>query len=148
VKGNVSEGIKLTEREMRYIQIFEATTGASVIDCLEDGDLLVFVVNKGELGKALAKKGQRIKEIARIFKKRIKVIEFADNPITFVKNALYPAEVYEPIRLTERTDGKKIIVVNVNPRDKGMAIGKDGRNIELARYLAKRHFNIDYIIIQ
>ena len=148
MKRRVSEGIKLTEREMRYIQVFETATGATVIDCVEDNDLLVFVVNKGDIGKALARKGQRIKEIARILRKRIKVIEFADDPVAFVRNALYPAEIYEPIRMTERPDGRRIIVVNVNPRDKGMAIGKDGKNIELTRYLAKRHFNIDHIIIQ
>ncbi len=144
----LSEGIKLTEREMRYIQLFEAATGASVIDCVEDGDLLVFLVRQGDIGKALAKKGQRVKEIARLLKKRIKVIEFANDPTSFVKNALHPAEVIEPVRLTERADGRKIIVVNVNPRDKGIAIGKDGRTIDLARYLAKRHFDIDHIIVQ
>ncbi|MDJ0269006.1 MAG: NusA-like transcription termination signal-binding factor [Aigarchaeota archaeon] len=144
----MSEGIKLTEREMRYIQLFEAATGASVIDCVEDGDLLVFLVRQGDIGKALAKKGQRVKEIARLLKKRIKVIEFANDPTSFVKNALHPAEIIEPVRLTERADGRKIIVVNVNPRDKGIAIGRDGRTIDLARYLAKRHFDIDHIIVQ
>lgn len=148
MRPRLSEGIKLTEREMRYIQIFETVTGASVVDCVEDNDLLVFVVRKGDLGKALARKGQRIKEIARILKKRIKVIEFDENPTVFVKNALHPAEVYEPIRVTEKADGKKIIVVMVNPRDKGIAIGKDGRNIDLTRYLVKRHFQIDHVIVQ
>jgi len=144
----VSEGIKLTDKEMRFIQLFEAATGASVVDCVENGEMLVFVVRKGDIGKALARKGQRIKEIARLVRKRIKVIEFADDAANFVKNVLHPAEVLDPVRLTEKADGRKIIVVTVNPRDKGIAIGKDGKTIDLARLLAKRHFDIDHIIVQ
>ncbi|MEM2114389.1 MAG: hypothetical protein QXS12_02940, partial [Candidatus Caldarchaeum sp.] len=59
-----------------------------------------------------------------------------------------PAEVIEPVRVAEKPDGKKIVVVSVNPRDKGVAIGKDGKNINLARLLVKRHFNIDHVTIQ
>jgi len=144
----LSESFKLTEKEMRYISLFEAATGASVIDCLEEGETLIFVVRKGDMGKALARKGSRIKEIARMVKRKVKVIEFADEAGRFIKNALQPAEILDPVRLSEKADGRKIMVVTVNPRDKGIAIGKDGRTIEIVRQLAKRHFNIDHIIIQ
>jgi transcription antitermination factor NusA-like protein len=29
-----------------------------------------------------------------------------------------------------------------------VAIGRDGKNINLARLLAKRHFNIDHILVR
>lgn len=144
----MSEGIKLTDREMRYIQLFEAATGAGVVDCVEEGDLVVFIVRRGELGRALAGKGMKIKEVSRMMRKRLKVVEFAEESGEFIKNLLYPAELIGPVRVTERPDGRKIAVVTVSPRDKGIAIGKDGKNISLARHLIKRHFDVDHVIVQ
>jgi N utilization substance protein A len=144
----LSEGIKLTDREMRYIQLFEAATNASVVDCVEEGDTVVFIVRPGEIGKALGGKGARIKEVSRMMRKRVKVVEFAEESAEFIKNLLYPAEIIGPVRMTERPDGRKIAVVTVSPRDKGIAIGKDGKNISLARHLIKRHFDVDHVIVQ
>lgn len=144
----MGEGIRLTEKEMKYIQMFETVTGAVVVDCVEDGDLLTFVVRQGDLKKALSGRGSKIKELVRVFRKRIKVVELAADAAVFIKNLLYPAEVIDPVRLMERPDGKTIAVVTVNPRDKGVAIGKDGKNINLARLLVKRHFNIEHVSVQ
>jgi N utilization substance protein A len=51
------------------------------------------------------------------------------------------------VRITERPDGKSIAVVTINPRDKGVAIGKNGRNAERLRFLAKRYFQIQNVSI-
>ncbi|MEM2095589.1 MAG: NusA-like transcription termination signal-binding factor [Candidatus Caldarchaeum sp.] len=144
----MSEGIKLTEKEMKYIQMFETVTGAAVIDCVEEGETLTFIVRQGDMRKALSNKGSKIKELVRVFKKRIKVVEFTTDASAFIKNLLYPAEVIDPVKISERPDGKTVAMVTVNPRDKGVAIGKDGKNINLVRLLAKRHFNIEHISIQ
>ena len=64
----------------------------------------------------------------------------------FIKNALKPAFVKE-VRVTERADGKKMAVVAVNPKDKGVAIGKNGKNAERLRFLAKRYFQIQNVSI-
>jgi N utilization substance protein A len=78
--------------------------------------------------------------------KKHEIIEYSEDPIQFIKNALKPAVVKE-IRLTEKPDGKTIAVVSVNPRDKGVAIGKNGRNAERLRFLAKRYFQIQNVSI-
>jgi len=78
--------------------------------------------------------------------KKHEIIEHSNNPQQFIKNALKPAHVNE-IRITERPDGKSIAVVSVNPRDKGVAIGKNGRNAERIRFLAKRYFQIQNVSI-
>jgi N utilization substance protein A len=38
-----------------------------------------------------------------------------------------------------------VAYAEVDSDDRGVAIGKDGQRIELARQLAKRHFDIDDI---
>jgi len=144
----LSEGFKLTDREMRYISLFEAATGASIIDCVEQGDLIAFVVSPGNVPKVLAGRGIKVQRFSKLVRKRVKVIEYSDDPAKFLENALLPARVIEPIRIMERTDGRKIAIVTVDPRDKGIAIGKEGRTIELIRLLLRRHHKIDHVVIQ
>ncbi len=144
----MSSGIRFTSREMRYIALFESITGAMVKDCIIDDELdrIIFVVKKGEVGMAIGKRGKNIRLLEKMTGKRHEIIEHSENPAQFIKNALKPARVKE-IRITERPDGKTIAVVAVNPKDKGVAIGKNGRNAERIRFLAKRYFQIQHVSI-
>ncbi|MGB9740830.1 MAG: NusA-like transcription termination signal-binding factor [Candidatus Bathyarchaeia archaeon] len=144
----MTSGIKITSTEMRYIALFESITGASVKDCIvdEEQERVIFVVNEGQVGVAIGKGGRNIRTLESMTGKKHEIIEYSEDPVQFIKNALKPATVKE-VRLTERTDGKKIAVVAVNPRDKGVAIGKNGRNAERLRFLAKRYFDIQNVSI-
>ena len=144
----MTSGIKFTSTEMRYIALFESITGASVKDCIVDEEQgrVIFIVNEGQVGIAIGKGGRNIRTLERMTGKKHEIIEYSEDPVQFIKNALKPAVVKE-IRLTERPDGKTIAVVSVNPRDKGVAIGKNGRNAERLRFLAKRYFQIQNVSI-
>lgn len=141
-------GIRFTSREMRYIALFESITGASVRDCVIDEDLnrIIFVIKEGDVGMAIGRRGKNIHLLEKMTGKKHEIIEHSDSPAQFIKNALKPARVRE-IRISERRDGKTIAVVAVNPRDKGVAIGKNGRNAERIRFLAKRYFQIQNVSI-
>ena len=144
----MAAGIKLTSVEMRYIALFQSITGATVKDCIVDADLnrIIFVVKEGSIGMAIGKGGKNIHMLEKMTGKKHEVIEHSENPAQFIKNALKPAQVAE-VRITERMDGKTIAVISVNPRDKGVAIGKNGRNAERIRFLAKRYFQIQNVSI-
>ncbi len=144
----MASGIKLTSTEMRYIALFESITGASVKDCVldEDGNRAIFIVKEGDIGMAIGKAGKNIHLLERMTSKKHEIIEHSDDPAKFIKNALKPARVTE-IRITEKPDGKSIAVIAVDPKDKGVAIGKNGRNAERIRFLAKRYFQIQNVVI-
>jgi N utilization substance protein A len=144
----MSSGIKFTSHEMRYIALFQSITGATVKDCIVDPDLnrIIFVVKEGNIGMAIGKKGKNIHTLEKMTGKKHEIIEHSENPAQFIKNALKPAKVDE-VRITERMDGKTIAVISVNPKDKGVAIGKNGRNAERIRFLAKRYFQIQNVSI-
>jgi len=141
-------GIRLTSKEMSYIALFENMTGATARDCIVDDELnrIIFIVKEGDLGVAIGKNGKNIHLLERMTGKKHEIIEHSDRPDQFIRNALKPAKVNE-VRITERPDGKSIAVVSVNPRDKGVAIGKNGRNAERIRFLAKRYFQIQNVSI-
>lgn len=145
----MSNGIRFTGREMRYIALLESITGATARDCIIDDGLkrIIFIVKEGDAGAAIGRKGKNIHLLEKMTGKRHEIIEYSENPVQFIKNALKPAKVRE-IRITERPDGKSIAVVSVNPRDKGVAIGKNGKNAERARFLVKRYFQIQNVSIQ
>ncbi|MCK4439412.1 NusA-like transcription termination signal-binding factor [Candidatus Bathyarchaeota archaeon] len=144
----MTSGIKFTSKEMRYISLFESITGASVKDCIvnEEQSRVIFVVSEGQIGMAIGRSGRNIHTLERMTGKKHEIIEYSEEPVQFIKNALKPAMVKE-VRITERPNGKTIAVVAVNPKDKGVAIGKNGRNAERLRFLAKRYFQIEKVSI-
>jgi N utilization substance protein A len=141
-------GIRLTSKEMRYIALFESITSATVKDCIVDDEQnrIIFVVKEGDIGVSIGKGGKNIHLLEKMTGKKHEIIEHSESPAQFIRNALKPAHVNE-IRITERPDGKSIALVSVNPRDKGVAIGKNGRNAERIRLLAKRYFQIQNVSI-
>ncbi|MEM2938738.1 MAG: NusA-like transcription termination signal-binding factor [Candidatus Bathyarchaeia archaeon] len=144
----MSRGIRFTNEELKYIALFESLTGASVRDCIIDNqfDRIIFVVKEGEAGVAIGKGGKNISLLEKMTGKKYEIVEFSDDPVQLIKNALKPAKVKE-VRLTKKPDGNTIAVVAVDYKDKGMAIGKNGRNAEKLRFLAKRYFQISSVFI-
>lgn len=140
--------IKITENEMKYIALLENMTGATVLDCIidEEADTVIFAVKKGDIGLVVGRGGEKIRRFRKLINKNVEVFEYIENPEKFIRNALKPARVKD-LRLVDRVDGGKIAMVNVETKDKGIAIGKNGQNIKRIRLMAKRYFNLENIII-
>lgn len=140
--------ITLSDRERRYIALFEDETGATARDCIveepEEANerRVLFVVAIGQMGRAIGPGGQNVRTLERQLDMNVELVEDADTPETFVANALEPAAVYN-VTISENDD--RVAYAEVAEEDKGVAIGVDGRNIRTARRLAKRHFDIDDI---
>lgn len=138
-------GVKLSSESIRYLTLFESITGASIKDCIVQDDKIVFVVRKGDMGAAIGKGGINIEKAKELIGKRIEVVEHSDTPEEFVENIFKPIDV--DVQLQDK-DGKKVIQVSVNPQYKGLVIGKGGKNINKAKELAKRHHEIEDILIK
>jgi len=143
----MSSKIKLTSDEMKCIALFESITGATAKDCLidEKAERIIFLVKQGEMGLAIGRAGKNIQTLRKMTGRQVEIVEQADTPEQLIKNALAPAQVKE-IRITEKPE-RKIVVVEVEPKDKALAIGKNGRTIDKTRILAKRYFQIDHVVV-
>ena len=66
--------VKLTEDCMRLISQFESLTGAGSRDCVVDdrNGRLIFVINPGDMGLAIGKKGASIRKPPRSWGRRSK----------------------------------------------------------------------------
>ena len=91
------------------------------------------------VGACVGLKGVRIQAIVRELEgEKIDILKYDNDPITFIRNALSPAEVQDVVVL----DGSKRQVLAIVPEQQlSLAIGKQGLNVRLANRLAD--WNID-----
>ncbi len=136
--------LTLTDEARRYIAVFENFTEATAVDCVieEDRERVLYVVTAGEMGQAIGPDGRRVNRLEERLNMDVELVEDSPTPEGFVANALAPAAVYN-VTISENND--VVAYAEVDHADKGAAIGKEGRNIEAAKRLAKRHFDIDDI---
>ena len=144
----MTQSIKLTMDQMRKISLFQNITKVTPRDCLDDEkqDRLIFVVNEGKMGLAIGKNGSNIKSLQNLLKRNIELVEYYDDPIKFLKNLLN-AKLINEVKINTRPDGSPQAIVLVNPNNKGLVVGRAGRNAEKARLLAKRYFDIPSVVI-
>ena len=78
-------------------------------------------------------KGTRVQAIIRELRgEKIDIVDFSDDPVQFVMNALSPAKVQ---RVTIVDDKEKVMEVVVEDSQLSLAIGKKGQNVRLAAKL-------------
>jgi transcription termination/antitermination protein NusA len=130
------------------MSLFQNITGAIARDCILDEkmDRVIFVVNKGQMGLAIGKGGATIRQLQGIITKRVELVEYSDDPSAFLGNVLN-SDMINEIKINNRFDGSKQAVVVVDSKKKGIVVGKEGRNAEKARILAKRYFQISNVMI-
>jgi N utilization substance protein A len=111
---------------------------------VEDG-LAGVLVEKGDMGLAIGKGGANVARASKVLSMEVWFVENSDDERTFIQNMFEPAKP-KNISFAGGVDGKKA-VVSVSKYEKGMAVGREGRKIRLARKLAKRHHDIKDIRI-
>lgn len=140
--------VKLSMDDMGLIARFEQITGVSAVDVIrdDDGERIIVVVRAKQLGKAIGKGGINVRAASDAFGRAIDVVEMAETAEDFVKSALAPARV-ESVKIIEHRDGTRVASVTVKSDDRGIAIGRDGRNVARARILVRRHFDLNNVVI-
>ena len=135
----------MTGDTLRYISLFERITNTRVKDCMETEEKLIFVVEHGQGSRAVGKKGEHVIKLKNISGKNIQVIEYSDDPQTFVRNVFHTYQV-QGVEIEMR--GTIVhATVKVDPKSKGKAIGKNGKNLRIAREIVNRHHNIQSISV-
>ena len=138
--------VTLDTETIRLVTLFENLTGAGVKDCLVDKEngVIYFVMNEGDVGKAIGKNGSVIKRTENLIKKYIKVFEFSNDLERFVKN-LIPRITSVKLKAE---NGKNIVDVWVDKNDKAIVIGRDGKNLKVYKELLERNHNVNGIVVR
>lgn len=121
---------------MKLMTFFESMTGAKVKDCIPN-EKLVFVIEENEMGKAIGKNGINIKRMENALKKKIKLIEFNNDVLQFVRNMVYPIEISDVKR-----EEDNIIIQGKDTSTKAMLIGRERQNLNHLSGIVKRYFDV------
>jgi N utilization substance protein A len=85
------------------------------------------------VGACVGMKGTRVQSIIRELRgEKIDIVEWSEDPVAFVTNALSPAKVQ---RVSIVDDHERVVEVIVEDRQLSLAIGKKGQNVRLAAKL-------------
>jgi transcription termination/antitermination protein NusA len=85
------------------------------------------------VGACVGMKGTRVQSIIRELRgEKIDIVEWSEDPIVFVTNAISPAKVQ---RVSIVNDAEKVMEVIVEDKQLSLAIGKKGQNVRLAAKL-------------
>ncbi|MBU0672148.1 MAG: transcription termination factor NusA [Candidatus Margulisbacteria bacterium] len=83
----------------------------------------------GAVGTCVGHMGARIQNIVReLGPERVDIIEWSDNPVTFITHSLSPAKVTKVV-LNEEAKSAEVYVPE---KELSLAIGKEGQNVRLA----------------
>ena len=123
---------------LQYISAFSSLTGATVRDCI-NGDPLLFIVKKGDLGLAIGKGGQNLRRAEEALRRGIKVVEYDDDMARFVENCI------SPIRAQVTAEGSRLSIRGRDMKTRSRLIGRDRANLKSLTAVVKRLFPIDSI---
>ncbi|MCL4330290.1 MAG: NusA-like transcription termination signal-binding factor [Candidatus Thermoplasmatota archaeon] len=132
--------VTIDNKIMGYIAMFEKLTRVELKQCLENEDMIIFVVGERRLQDVFGRNQDIITSLREKLSKQVLVAEASRDLLTLVRNLLFRFSLKE-INISWK-NGQVDILVSVDPMEVGKLIGKEGRNIKLFREAVGRFFPI------
>jgi len=127
--------IKLFEQEVPEIYDGTVVIRGAVREAGDRAKVAVFSRERDvdPVGACVGMKGTRVQSIIRELRgEKIDIVDFSEDPVSFVTNAISPAKVQ---RVSIIDDAERVMEVVVEDKQLSLAIGKKGQNVRLAAKL-------------
>ena len=131
--------VELNEDDLKIFSSFEKITHVMPTDYVASASSLVFLVNEETLGKAIGKQATNIEKLRKLFRKRVVVVADKDTPEDFLKSFFGNVQILDIE--SRNIMGEIALMMTVDEKDRGIAIGRDGERIKAAKSLLKKKFN-------
>lgn len=132
--------IKYDIDAMKFMSMLESMTHAKLRDCIISDNLVTFVVDEGEIGKAVGRKGANVRMLENKLKKKMKIVEFSEDLARFIENLAYPAKVKEV-----QIEDKIVKVTAEDSQSRGLLIGRGAVILRAYEAIVKRFFDVEEI---
>ena len=133
--------LKLDQETLGLSSLIEGMLRVKVMDCFMEEEMIYVVVPAGELGRAIGKGGSTLHRLQDKLQKRVKLIEYRDNLLEFVRSAIHPLQVEEMVQ----QEGK-LVLRDHSPKTKGLLIGRGGRNLQVINRAVQRFFSTEVVV--
>jgi N utilization substance protein A len=132
----MGSGRKVDMETLRLIALFEQVTGARVKDCVTYKERLTFIVEEGQLWRALGKERANLLKLERLLNQRVKIVEFNPDKIQFIVNLIHPLR---PLDMREE-DGI-VTIKGSDTKTKGLMIGARAQNLRATEAIVRQYFD-------
>ncbi len=123
---------------MQVMAHFERMTGARLKDCIVTEQVVFFIVEQGDAGKAIGPRGANVKRLEAALKKRVRIVEFSHELGSFIKNLVYPIDVKQ----VSEQDGGIVVIMPPDLKSRGLLIGRNAQNLRAFEAVVQRFFPI------
>jgi len=127
--------IKYDIQALQRMTHFEKVTHSRLKDLVETETKMFFVIENGQLRKALGPQMKNVKRLEELFKKKIKIIEFDSLVTKFVVNVLAPLKVVDI-----KEDNGIITITGPDQKTKGLMIGARAANLRMYESIVQKYF--------
>ncbi|MBU1202316.1 MAG: NusA-like transcription termination signal-binding factor [Nanoarchaeota archaeon] len=120
---------------IQQISLFERVAQADVKECFYFKEKLTFMVESGQLGRALGKNKSKLIKLEDMFKKPIRIIEYNNDMKQFIVNLIAPLKV-----VSMTIEGNVVTITGPDTKTKGLMIGSKAKNLRETEEVVKKYF--------
>ncbi len=127
--------------DLLFFSSFFNITKVNAQDMIRDKGYIIFIVNPFEMGKAIGKNASNIKKLTSKYKHKVIILPKTEDPEMFIRAFFNNVKILS-VDLREAM-GQKGLFVTIDERDRGIAIGKNGNRIKVAKNILKTRYGCD-----
>lgn len=131
--------VELSGDDLAIFSNFEKITHVMPSDYLSTDTSMIFLVSQDSLGKAIGKQAVNIEKLKALFRKRVIIVADSNDLEAFVRSFFGNIQIYN----FEVRDvmGEQAVLLTIDEKQRGIAIGRDGERIKAAKSFLKKKFN-------
>ena len=126
---------KYDVESIQKINLFEKVTKSKLKDFFIHNEKINFIVEKGELYKALGKNKENVTKLEDMLKKKIKIVEYSDDMLKFIVNIMAPLRVVDI-----KNDEGVVTITGPDQKTKGLMIGARAQNLRAFEGVVQKYF--------
>ena len=129
---------------IRYINLFGKITKVGIQHCFSYNSILIFVVPKISMSKALGEGGKNVKRLSEVLGKKVKIVpepQGKEDIEEFISAIVYPVK----FKGTEIEDDK--VTINAGMQSKAALIGRNKSRLLEMKSILNEYFGIKEVRI-
>lgn len=120
---------------LQKMSLFEKITKAKLKDFFVHNEKIHFIVEPGNLFKALGKDKVNVTKLEDLLKKKVKIVEYSDDMLKFIVNIMAPLKVIDI-----KNDNNIITITGPDQKTKGLMIGARAQNLRMFETIIQKYF--------
>lgn len=132
---HVTIKMKYDVDSLQKMALFEKVTKARLKDFFETETKLFFVVQKGQLQRALGPQKKNVQRLENMLKKRVKIIQYEQDVLRFIVNVLAPLKVVDI-----KEENGIVTITGPDQKTKGLMIGARAANLRMFEKIVQKYF--------